>query len=79
MRGLAYRRHQRQRATYRALRYLRWIFSSDPEWITTRQVARYAGDRVPCSCAMCGNPRRYWGEVTAQEMRASYSRDEFDT
>jgi hypothetical protein len=71
MRGLAFRRQQRLRAKDRSLRYLRWLFSSNPEWITPKQVARYAVDRVPCSCAMCGNPRRFYGEVTRQERRAS--------
>jgi hypothetical protein len=70
MRGLAFRRQQRQRARDRALRYLRWLFYSNPEWITPQQVAQYAVDRVPCSCAMCGNPRRFRGEVTRQELRA---------
>jgi hypothetical protein len=70
MRGLAFRRHQRFRARRRALRYLRW--SSEPPWITARAVARWAVDRVPCSCWMCGNPRRYTGEVTRQELRAAY-------
>lgn len=23
-----------------------------------------------CSCRMCGNPRRWWGDVTMQERRA---------
>lgn len=23
-----------------------------------------------CSCFMCGNPRRYWGDLTMQEKRA---------
>lgn len=25
---------------------------------------------TPCSCWMCGNPRRYFGEKTIQERRA---------
>jgi uncharacterized protein YegJ (DUF2314 family) len=78
MRGLAYRRHQRQRAKDRALRYLRGIISSDPHWITPALVARYAVDRAPCSCWMCGNPRRFYGEVTTQELRASDPRCEGD-
>jgi hypothetical protein len=74
MRGLAYRRHQRQRAKYRAIRCLRQTFSPDMERVTPKQVARYAVDRVPCSCSMCGNPRRYFGMVTVQELRASSPR-----
>lgn len=71
MRGLSYRRHQMQRAKSRALRYLRWILTPSPEGIPACQVGRYATDRVPCSCRMCGNPRRYYGDVTTQELRAS--------
>ena len=26
--------------------------------------------RVPCSCPMCGNPRRHFGSKTMQEKRA---------
>jgi len=26
--------------------------------------------RVKCSCPMCGNPRRHYGELTPQEHRA---------
>lgn len=67
MRGLAFRRHQRARARGRALRYVRWLLG--PAFATARQVARYAADRTPCSCWMCGNPRRYTGEVTPQELK----------
>jgi hypothetical protein len=70
MRGLAYRRHQWQRARGRALRYLRRLWPAKPEWLTARLVARYAVDRVPCSCSLCGNPRRFTGEATRQELRA---------
>lgn len=69
--GLAFRRHQRQRARGRARRYLRRLWSSDPQWVTAEAVARRAVDRVPCSCWMCGNPRRFTGEVTRQELRAA--------
>jgi len=29
-----------------------------------------------CSCHMCGNPRRYWGEVTMPERRAAVDAEE---
>lgn len=78
MRGLAYRRHQWSRAKLRALRYLRWILQSEPRFLTPRQIARFAIDRVPCSCPMCGNPRRFTGEVTRQELRAECRCEEPD-
>ena len=35
----------------------------------------YAGRRANhlavCSCPSCGNPRRYWGAATMQELRAA--------
>ena len=39
---------------------------SDSGEIAKRMVAT----RVPCSCPMCGNPRRHFGERTIQERRA---------
>jgi hypothetical protein len=71
MRGLAFRRHQWQRARGRAIRYLRWLWASDPQWVTARAVVRRALDRTPCSCRMCGNPRRFTGAVTRQESQAA--------
>ena len=32
-------------------------------------VARNTRDRTPCSCPMCGNKRRWFGEKTMQEKR----------
>lgn len=29
----------------------------------------YLKTRVPCSCPMCGNPRRHFGKKTIQELR----------
>lgn len=75
MRGLAYRRHQQHRAKCRSVRYLRSLFATDPDGGTARLVARYAVDRTPCSCWMCGNPRRFHGEITMQELRVSYRQE----
>jgi len=38
--------------------------------ITPKEIAKTAVDRTPCSCPICGNPRRYLGEVTLQEKLA---------
>ena len=40
----------------------RRVYPHDPS-------ARSANHMATCSCAMCGNPRRYTGEVTMQERR----------
>jgi hypothetical protein len=77
-RGRAYRRHQWWRAKARAARFVRWLFAGDREWVSAKRIARYAVDRTPCSCPMCGNPRKWVGEVTRQEMLASDSRNDSD-
>ena len=35
-----------------------------------RALGKLAHARTPCSCWMCGNPRRFSGELTLQERRA---------
>ena len=70
MRGLAFRRHQWQRAKQRAHHYLRWLFAGEHTPPTDKQIIRYANDRKPCSCWMCGNPRRWFGQVTRSELQA---------
>ena len=78
MRGLAFRQQQWQRARGRAFLHLRWIWSYDPSWVTAKAIARRAIHRTPCSCSMCGNPRRYTGEVTRQETLARNGCEGFD-
>lgn len=73
MRGRAYHRYQWRRAKRRAIRYLSWLWPSDPDWLSPKLVARYAVSRAPCSCHRCGNPRRFTGRVTRQELRVSSS------
>jgi hypothetical protein len=34
-----------------------------------RNTGLVAHSRTPCSCFMCGNPRRWWREVSLQERR----------
>lgn len=63
MAGTAERRADRERIR-RNRRY--W-------WGRTLQDGRERGAVIdtpaPCSCWMCGNPRRYLGELTVQERR----------
>ncbi|MDY0305792.1 MAG: hypothetical protein RBR18_05085 [Desulfovibrionaceae bacterium] len=43
-------------------------------WITPRAVGKAGRTRVPCSCAMCGNPRRNRkgkDRLTIQERRSA--------
>ena len=34
---------------------------------TAKAVGKLAANRKPCSCNMCGNPRRHFGDETRQE------------
>lgn len=34
-----------------------------------KSLAKAVNTPCPCSCWMCGNPRRYFGELTRQERR----------
>jgi hypothetical protein len=38
-----------------------------------RRVGIHAGSGRVCSCALCGNPRRHFGEPTIQERRQRQS------
>ncbi|GAB6036396.1 hypothetical protein JCM15519_09550 [Fundidesulfovibrio butyratiphilus] len=48
---------RRRRLGLRQLK--RWEYS--PEECTPRAVGKSGGTRKPCSCCMCGNPRRRLG------------------
>lgn len=59
------------RARLKAARRIHWKrdLSREPhEW------GRVVDTPTPCSCPMCGNPRRYFGETSLQERRAEQSR-----
>lgn len=49
-----------------------------PFW-TKEEIARTVGifrkTKVPCSCYMCGNPRRYFRELTFGEIRQHLDAD----
>jgi hypothetical protein len=63
----ALRRHHRQRMIQRAL-YISVLWGIDEadrrEWAT-----RFHDNIRACSCWRCGNPRKYYGQVTVQEQR----------
>ena len=60
----AVRRHHEQRIKRRVTRY-----HGGHAVNQVRAVGKLARTRRPCSCWMCGNPRRHLGEVTVQERR----------
>jgi hypothetical protein len=54
MRGRAIRRHHLRVAKARARRQISLFdLTPTPDW-----VGRHCHTRVPCSCWMCGNPRK---------------------
>jgi hypothetical protein len=66
MRGRAIRRKQLQLAKARARRRLPlWDLPTTAHWIGI-----HAHTPKLCSCWMCGNPRRFLGERTRQELLA---------
>jgi hypothetical protein len=42
-----------------------------------KHIRKMAETRHPCSCHMCGNPRKNWNEMTLQEQKA-YIKEKFD-
>jgi len=60
MRSRAYRRHQLQKKKQESLS----IYPDDP-------AAKWANHLKGCSCYMCGNPRKYFNELTMQERKAN--------
>lgn len=62
------RRHHATRRKAWAKRALRHYFLR-PDEPDAARVGLYARTPRPCSCWMCGNPRRYSGEKTVKERR----------
>ncbi|MDX5935681.1 hypothetical protein [Acidithiobacillus thiooxidans] len=61
----AIRRHHR----YRLQRNRRYYWDKDGLTDNPRWFGKVIDTPTPCSCWMCGNPRRYFGEKTLQELR----------
>jgi len=75
-RSSAFRRERAQIAKLKAQRYLKLI--AFPGKKTTAldpiQVGRMASCHCkPCSCHMCGNPRKHFGAVTMRERKSKES------
>ena len=69
MRTRAFRRHHLQRVKHRVASLPQVVCYG--EHLTPTVIGKYARTRVPCSCWMCGNPRRHFDEITMQEKRAA--------
>lgn len=69
MRTRAYRRHKRQVAINKAIKVTtRWSNNHTEEEILKRAMTLHQ-NRTPCSCDMCGNPRR--SPWTTKEKRST--------
>lgn len=80
-RDRAFRRERHHLRLIKALRLARrWgVWLNDPEHIH-EWASKMAITPKPCSCFGCGNPRRHFGELTLQEIKANdfwdYDEDE---
>ncbi len=66
----ALRRHHLARRKRWVKKNLRHYFF-DPSEPEPRRVGLYAETPAVCSCWMCGNPRKVFGELPIQERRAA--------
>lgn len=69
MNGLAYKRFQKDKAKERTRFKFKYIWGQSELAENPRIVGLNANNRQICSCYMCGNPRRYFGLKTMQELR----------
>ena len=54
------------RNTKQSGRYYRLFWTKDA---IQRMLGFYRKTKVPCSCYMCGNPRRHWRHITIREVK----------
>jgi len=70
-RGRATRRHEAMKAKRRArFRLRRWGWSEDS--VSKKHLGIYSNTKCPCSCHLCGNPRRHFKIKTFQERRSEF-------
>jgi len=65
MKTRAIRRHHEERIKNRVEKYYGGVFQKD-----AREIGKMAHARTPCSCFMCGNPRKWFKQMTLRERRA---------
>lgn len=64
-----FRRHYHKKNLNKVRRMVREIFHIKGE-DEDKVVCKFLHQRKPCSCMACGNPRRYFGEKTLQEIKS---------
>lgn len=65
----SFKRAQRRHDAARIKKNRRWHWGRDMAQ-EGRQLGKLLHTATPCSCPMCGNPRKYFGHRTIQELRA---------
>ena len=68
-RGRAYRRFQLEKRKDKIRWLMRNIWDWEEEDITEKAVGWHSRLRGYSSCYMCGNPRKYWNELTVAEKK----------
>lgn len=66
MRNRAFRREQTALKKREAVKRLKNIYLAD---VTPRSVGMAACTPKACSCFLCGNPRKYYGDSKISEQR----------
>lgn len=64
------------RANHIADQVFPFYYGRRPTDKDSRMRGIYRKTKVPCSCDMCGNPRRRFGKLTVQERREPNVGDE---
>jgi len=64
----ARKRNHYDRIKRKRLRYLNFQNGLDH---SERRLGKLVSTPKPCSCYMCGNPRKYWGEKTLREIECT--------
>jgi len=65
----ALRRHHRERIKRKRLRQFHIMFEDRIANLYSKEIIKMLNTAVPCSCWMCGNPRKYWKEKSRQEIQ----------
>ena len=74
-RGRAQRREDARRAVARARKVVRAQLGSDADVQEVEALARkLANNMAACSCPLCGNPRKWLGSHSVQELREALDR-----
>ena len=75
-----YRRHQYAKRKKRFRKVFKGWYTAPEDlnsFITPFRVGFTANTPHPCSCYMCGNPRKWWLERTRQELKSELDEKEF--